>query len=177
MSRAEKWTGNGLSWIPTVSCMLLAIIPTKIAGFSIASLFVLYVIIGLPIFEIISVLKTKHTLSQNLIKWPTSSIRDFILYFLWLGLMVLAMIGTVYPVWNQTLISLLLATSLLLWGKQRWMACYVIYIMIGIVGFEHFFHVKHMLYELSNTLKFSFQGLMTLSMVFLGFHTWEIYEQ
>jgi len=185
MSIAEKLVGQSIHWTPTVVSLLLASLMAFLAKFYIMGWFVLYVILGLPIFEVISVVTTKRTLSQNLIIWPSTSVRDLILFFAWMVAMISTMALLSYKPFNASIACMVVAGSLLFWRKQFWMGVYTVYILGGLLAFN-FYQNGHLadgllIWEDATGLQSLYYVVWLISMIssmaFLGFHTWRAVKQ
>lgn len=92
MSIAETWAKEAIDWYPVVIALLLAAGICWWGKQHIMAFYILYIVIGLPIFEIIAVKTTGYTLSQNLAAWRHGSVRDYILWWVWAFSMINSMI-------------------------------------------------------------------------------------
>ena len=92
MSIAEVWFSQSPKWYPVVACLTVAMLLAFWGKQTWMGWYTLWIILGLPVFEIISYLTTKHTLSQNLESWGGASVRDYFLFWIWNTAMIMSMV-------------------------------------------------------------------------------------
>lgn len=92
MSIAEVWAKEAIEWYPVVIALLVAAGVCWWGKQYLMAGYILYIILGLPIFEIISVKTTGFTLSQHLAAWRYGSVRDYFLWWIWAFAMIDSMV-------------------------------------------------------------------------------------
>lgn len=92
MSIAEQWAKEAIDWYPVVGALLLAAGMCVWGKQYLMAGYIVYILLGLGIFEIISVKTTGHTLSQHLAAWRYGSVRDYFLWWVWAFSMIASMI-------------------------------------------------------------------------------------